>query len=104
MDGRMSKASRPVALVTGGGRGIGKTIALTLAGRGCRVAVNERSPQDPAAETVSEIIAQGGEAMAVYADVGANAEVARMVDEVVARFGQLDILVNNAGVQTWKSL
>jgi len=104
MDGGMSSEGGRVALVTGAGRGIGKVIACTLAARGYRVAVNERSESDPAAETVGEIKAAGGEASAVYADVGERVAVEQMVEQVVSRFGQLDVLVNNAGVQTWKSL
>jgi NAD(P)-dependent dehydrogenase (short-subunit alcohol dehydrogenase family) len=92
------------ALVTGAGRGIGRQIALTLAAAGCRVAVNERSDRDPAADTVAAIQALGVEALAVYADVGVRLEVERMMAEVLDRFGQLDILVNNAGMQTWKPL
>jgi NAD(P)-dependent dehydrogenase (short-subunit alcohol dehydrogenase family) len=89
------------ALVTGGGRGIGRTIALELARGGCRVAVNYYVEPARAERTVDELRALGVDAMAVEADVGVAPEVHRMMDDVVARFGRLDVLVNNAGTQTW---
>ena len=89
------------ALVTGGGRGIGKEIALELARGGCRVAVNYHVEPERADETVAEIRSLGVDAVAVAADVGVGVDVRRMLDDVVGRFGRLDILVNNAGTQTW---
>jgi len=89
------------ALVTGGGRGIGKRIALALAGAGCRVAINYYVEPELAEATVQELSALGVEAFAVEADVGVPADVRGMVDAVVKRFGRLDVLVNNACVQTW---
>jgi NAD(P)-dependent dehydrogenase (short-subunit alcohol dehydrogenase family) len=93
-----------VALVTGSGRGIGKEIALELARSGCAVAVNYYVEPERAEATVAELTALGVDAFAVQADVGIRAEVHRMVDEVVRRFGRIDVLVNNAGVQTWTPL
>ncbi len=92
------------ALVTGGGRGVGKGIALALARAGCRVAVNYRAGEAPAQETVGELRALGVEAFAVRANVGQAADVDAMFGEVLRRFGRLNLLVNNAGVQTWKPL
>jgi NAD(P)-dependent dehydrogenase (short-subunit alcohol dehydrogenase family) len=92
------------ALVTGGDRGVGKGIALELARRRCRVAVNYHTSADRADQTVAEIKALGVEAFAVQADVGAAADVRRMIDAVADRFDRLNLLVNNAGVQTWKPL
>src|SRR4029453_302716 len=92
------------ALVTGADRGVGKGIALELARCGCRVAVNYRSSADRADQTVSEIQALGVDAIPVQADVGVAADVRRMTDSVIDRFGQLNLLVNNAGIQTWKPL
>ena len=96
-----SALSGRVALVTGGGRGIGREIALELARAGADVAVNYHDDPDRARATAADIEALGVRAMAVAADVGDAAAVRRMVEEVTAAFGSLDILVNNAGVQTW---
>ncbi len=84
-----------VALVTGGGRGIGKAIARALAGAGARVAVAARS-RDEVEAVAREIAASGS--LALVCDVTVRAEVARTVEEVRRGFGSLDILVNNAGL------
>ena len=86
-----------VAVVTGGGRGIGRAMALGLAGSGAKVVVAARSA-DACAQVVAEIDAAGGQAMAVAADVGVGDDRARLVAATVERFGRLDVLVNNAGV------
>lgn len=93
-----------VGLVTGASGGIGREIALELARAGCHVAVNYLDDPGGAAGVVAAIEKLGREALAVQADVGAPAEVARMFAKVEARFGHLDILVNNAAVQTAKPL
>ena len=93
----MQDAGR-VALVTGGGRGIGRAISVRLARDGVAVAVNYREGAEAAAETVRQIAANGGRALAVAGDVAASGEVARLVGETVAQLGRLDILVNNAGI------
>ena len=87
-----------VALVTGGGRGIGRAIALALAGDGADVAVVYRRDEESAAATVKEIEGLGRRAGAYQADVGSVEEVTAMVAAAVADFGFVDILVNNAGV------
>lgn len=87
-----------VALVTGGGRGIGRAIALALAADGADVAVNYRHDDEAAATTVADIEAMGVRAKAYCADVGEAADVAAMVHSVVAGLGSVDILVNNAGI------
>ena len=90
------KLQGKVALVTGGGRGIGRAIALGLAREGAQVAVADIIGEN--AEAVrSEIEAQGVKALAVHVDLTKPAEVTRMVETVLAQFGQIDILVNNAG-------
>jgi len=87
-----------VALVTGGGRGIGRGISELLAANGATVAVNYRRDADAAAETVDAITAAGGSARAYAASVDDADECAAMVDAVVADFGGIDILVCNAGI------
>jgi len=91
-----------VSLVTGASRGIGKTIALKLAGLGSKVAVNyvvieERNKTDADA-VVKEIADSGGEAMAVEGNVSDSEAVKAMVEQVADRWGKIDILVNNAGI------
>lgn len=90
-----------VALVTGGGRGIGKSIALDLARAGCHVAVNYYVEPERAEQTVADLIALGVDAIAVAGDVGVASDVHRMIEDVVGAFARLDVLVNNAGTQTW---
>jgi 3-oxoacyl-[acyl-carrier protein] reductase len=87
-----------VALVTGGGRGIGRAIARRLAREGASVCVNYVTRVEAAEALVAEIIAEGGRAIAVAADVSDDAAVEGMVDGVSAAFGPVTILVNNAGV------
>jgi NAD(P)-dependent dehydrogenase (short-subunit alcohol dehydrogenase family) len=87
-----------VALVTGGGRGIGRAIARRLAREGASVCVNYLSRADAAESLVADITANGGRAIAVAADVADDAAVEGMVDRVAAAFGPVTILVNNAGV------
>lgn len=87
-----------VALVTGGGRDVGREIAMTLAAAGATVAVNYNSSATEAEAVVADIKKAGGQARAYRANVGLYAEVKTMVDTVVQDFGRIDILVNNAGV------
>jgi len=87
-----------VALVSGGGRGIGRGISELLAAHGAAVAVNYRSDRDAAEETVATITSSGGTARAYEASVDDPDAVAAMVDAVVADLGGIDILVCNAGV------
>lgn len=92
------KLKDKVAIVTGGGRDIGKSVSLQLAAEGARVAVNYRSDAEAAQATVAEIEAAGGTAILVQADVTKPEEVSRLVAETVAAFGQrVDVLVNVAG-------
>ncbi|HEX5397763.1 MAG TPA: SDR family oxidoreductase [Verrucomicrobiae bacterium] len=87
-----------VAMVTGASRGIGRAIAERLARDSAAVVINYSSRAEDAKKLASEIEAAGGKALAIQADVGRVAEVVRLFDETLARFGRLDILVNNAGV------
>src|SRR5262249_49962481 len=86
-----------VALVTGGGTGLGRAISELLAERGCAVAVNYSRSEREARETVEALRAAGAEAEAVQADVSVDAEVRAMVARIAERFGGLDVVVNNAG-------
>jgi len=90
------KLAGKVAIVTGGGRGIGRATAEAFAGEGASVAVCARSSVE-IEETASAIRSSGGEALAIAADVSREADVADMVRRVLETFGRIDILVNNAG-------
>lgn len=85
-----------VALVTGGSRGIGRAIALALAGQGAQVAVNYVTNRDAADEVVQQI--GEGRAVAIQGDVADAADAKRLVKETIEAFGSLQILVNNAGL------
>ena len=87
-----------VALVTGASRGIGRAIALELAGCGAVVAVNYRAGAEAAEAVVKEIEASGGRAQALQADVSESADIDRLVKATTDALGSLDILVNNAGI------
>jgi 3-oxoacyl-[acyl-carrier protein] reductase len=87
-----------VALVTGGGRGIGRAISLLLARVGAKVAVNYRNHEEAANATVDSIRTAGGTAVALAADVSRPEEAARLVAETEARLGPLDVLVVNHGI------
>lgn len=88
-----------VALVTGAGRNIGRAIALALAREGARVAVNVRASRHEGQSVVDDIIAAGGEALLVQADVTQRPQVDAMIEAIRARFDRLDILVNNAAIR-----
>lgn len=87
-----------IALVTGGGRGIGAAIALELASQGATVALSYSASEAKAKAVVAKIEAAGGSAVALKADQAIESEVIGLIATVVERFGKLDILVNNAGV------
>ena len=87
-----------VALVTGASRGIGRRIAVTLAGYGATVIVNYNGSQAKAEEVVTEIEVNGGHAEAIQCNVAEFDEAKELIDKVVKSYGRLDILVNNAGI------
>lgn len=87
-----------VAIITGGSRGIGRAIALTLAQKGAAVVVNYAASAGAAADVVDSIRSRGGRAIACKADVSDSGEAAGLVKEAQTQFGRVDILVNNAGV------
>jgi 3-oxoacyl-[acyl-carrier protein] reductase len=86
------------ALVTGGGRGIGRAIALRLGRMGAAVAVNYRSDAAAAAQVVAEIEGQGGRAIALQGDVSQSGAADGLVKQTAEAFGKIDVLVNNAGI------
>ena len=86
-----------VALVTGGGRGIGRAIAIEFARAGASVAIAARTAPE-LESTLAELTTLGAKAAAFTADLSDRAEPARLAAEVVSRLGQIDVLVNNAGV------
>ena len=91
-------ADSKVLIVTGGSRGIGAATALLAARRGWPVAVNYARDEAAAASVVSQIVAEGGEAFAIQADMAREADILAMFDAVDTRWGRLDGLVNNAGI------
>jgi len=93
-----------VALVTGGSRGIGKEIALTLGRAGARVALCYRTDKLGAQRVVNELRALGAEGLALATDVTNPARAKELIDGVVRQFGRLDILVNNVGDFEWKTV
>ncbi len=84
------------AIVTGGGTGIGKAIALEFAGAGADIAICSRNAQNTG-EVRDEVIAQGRDSLAIPMDVRVREQADDMVRQVIDRFGRIDILVNNAG-------
>ena len=86
-----------VALVTGAGSGIGKATAIALAEAGAAVAINYHRNEAGAESAKQQILAAGGRAITIQADVTKSADVRAMVEKTVAEFGPVDILVNNAG-------
>ena len=86
-----------VALITGASQGLGRALALAFAREGARVVVNARS-EETVRPIAGEVEEAGAEVLAVAADVSKDADVKRLVDETVERFGRIDVLVNNAGL------
>ena len=86
-----------VAIITGGGRGIGKAISIAYAAEGASVVIAARSAAQ-LEEVGKEITTQGGEALAVPTDLRIREEVENLVQKTVDQFGRIDILVNNAGI------
>jgi 3-oxoacyl-[acyl-carrier protein] reductase len=87
-----------VAIVTGASRGIGRAIAFSLATEGASVVVNYASSGNAADEVVKEIMAAGGSAFALGADVSKSEEVDNLIAETINKYGRIDVLVNNAGI------
>jgi len=94
----MKPLTNKVAIVTGASRSIGRAIAERLAQDGATVAINYRSGADEAKEVIESIKSQGGQAIAIQADVSQVSDIRRLFQTVIDQLGQLDILVNNAGI------
>jgi 3-oxoacyl-[acyl-carrier protein] reductase len=98
------KLDGKVAVVTGGSKGIGASIAKALADEGASVVVNYASSRREADSVVAEIVRRGSQAIAVQADVSRQADIERLFSEAQKAYGRLDILVNNAGVYEFAPL
>lgn len=88
----------PVAVVTGGGRGIGRSVSLALAKAGWNICLSYKSNAAEAASAVNEIVALGRQAIAIKADVGSHGAVRELFKMAQSQLGRVDALVNNAGV------
>lgn len=100
----MQSLNGKVAIVTGAARGIGAGIAVTLARAGAKVVVNYKQNKQAAEKLCVEIAAFGGECLSVQADMADPAEVRKLFDSAVMRFGCIDVLVNNAGILLFKEI
>ena len=98
-DGQGKELAGSVALVTGAGRNIGRSIALALAAGGAAIAVNTRASRDDAEKVAQEIRSAGGRAQVFMADIIAADQVKAMADGVARQLGKIDILVLNASVR-----
>jgi len=94
----MSTSVKKVAIVTGGGTGIGQAIAEQLARDGLIVVINYNASKDAAEHVVAGIKLAGGEALAVQANISQFAEAEKLIQTTLTTFGRLDVLVNNAGI------
>jgi glucose 1-dehydrogenase len=95
----MNRFKDKVALITGGGRGIGRAIGVRLAQEGANIVFSGRNNDENVAETIKQIEATGMKAHFIQSDVSQVSAVYAMVDEALKTFGQLDVLVNNAGIE-----
>lgn len=93
-----------VIIVTGSSKGIGKEIAILLAENGGKVVVNSSSSMPEAISVVESITKNGGQAMAIKADVSNREEVSQLFDQTIKAYGKVDVLVNNAGVMISKTI
>lgn len=98
------KLANKVAVVTGSSKGIGAAIAKQLAAEGASVVVNYHTSKEGADKVVSEIIAAGGKAFAIGADVSNEREIAELFEQTKKTYGKVDILVNNAGIYAFGPL
>ena len=95
--------SGKTAFITGGGKNIGRAIAINLASTGCNIVLNGNSDTGACEETAQVLIEKGVKASIVMGNVGSADEVKRMASEALDQFGRIDILVNNAAIRPSKS-
>ncbi len=100
----MKNLSGRIAIVTGASKGIGAEVAIKLADLGAKVVVNFSGSKDAADAVVREIKENGGEAIAIQADVSKTADVKRLFSAALEYFGRIDILINNAGIMITKTI
>ena len=100
----MNNLSGKVILVTGSSKGIGAAVAIKLAESGAKLIVNYAGSRAEAEEVVNSIKANGGEAIAVQADVSKPDQVKKLFDTAVSTYGKIDVLVNNAGIMITKPI
>ena len=98
------KLENKVVIVTGASRGIGQEIAFLLAENGAKIVVNHSNSEDEANATVNKIESNGGNAIAIKADVSNREQVSQLFDETIKSFGKVDVLINNAGIMISKVL
>jgi len=104
MSTNTKKLTGKVAVVTGASKGIGASIATHLANEGAAVVVNYSSSREGADRVVAEIVAKGGKAVAVQANVANKADIERLFSAAEKAFDKIDILVNNAGIYDWSPI
>ena len=95
----MSRLEGKIALVTGSSQGIGQGVAVRLAQEGAKIVVNFHSHPEGADDTLKQIHDAGSEGIAIQADLGQTAEIDSLIQQSLAKYGQIDILVNNAGLE-----
>ncbi|KYG76368.1 3-oxoacyl-[acyl-carrier protein] reductase [Roseivirga ehrenbergii] len=100
----MNNLNGKAIIVTGSSRGIGKEVAILLAKNGAKVIVNHSNSPDEADDTVNQIVNNGGEAIAVKADVSQRDQVTDLFDKAIEAYGKVNVLVNNAGIMFSKLL
>lgn len=94
----MNSLNGKVILITGSSRGIGAEVAKVVAQSGAKVIINYAGGKDAAEKVVSEINSNGGESIAIQANVSISSDVTRLFDQSITHFGKIDVLINNAGI------